>query len=95
METNFRGVISLDGNPLHSQIQEVFMMAKKVAFFNDFLKSLGEIPSEAFIKDKKPVKKETIIRELKEIIQSLDLNQSKLMLGLAKTLSNVGDKKVH
>lgn len=70
------------------------MMAKKVVNFNNFLESLGEIPGEVFIKDKNPVKKETIIRELKEIIESLDLNQSKLILGLAKTLSNTGDKKI-
>lgn len=64
------------------------MMSKKVEFFNDFLESLSEVTGEVFIKDKTPQNKETIVRQLKEIIlNGLDLNQSKLLLEMAKTIS--------
>lgn len=71
------------------------MMSKKVENFNEFWKSLNEVTEDVFIKDKTPINKETIVRQLKEIIlNGLETNQAKLILEMAKTISKEKKKQI-
>lgn len=71
------------------------MMSKKVEDFNEFWESLNEDSEGIFIKDTIPLDKETIVRQLKDIIlNGLEVNQAKLILEMAKTISKERKKQI-